>query len=182
MCRWSATPFCQQAATKPVQLSMARQLRLRVPDTLISNDREAVLSFVDRHRGRVIHKTLAPAMDQLLFTKRWDAADTQALGDLELAPMIFQEQIGGSREPRVTIVGEEFFAAEFEEGEYVFLELNPQGQFLYSQIKTGMPISAAVADLLCSPRARRTVSDRQVPGQTQHCVPEERRRVHPADA
>ena len=34
------------------------------------------------------------------------------------------------------------------DGEYRFLELNPTGQFLWIEIRTGMPISAAVADLL----------------------------------
>ena len=33
-------------------------------------------------------------------------------------------------------------------GEYVFLEVNPQGQFLYVEILTGMPITSAVAKLL----------------------------------
>lgn len=190
-------PYLQQAASKPLQLTLARQLGLRVPDTLITNQADAVLAFVEHHHGRVIHKTLATALDQTLFTQRWTPADAAALDSLELAPMIFQEQIGGHRELRVTLVGERVFAAEFqvggeadgrtdvdvpfsihtlprpiqdrlallmaalglhyatvdlridEAGEYVFLELNPQGQFLYVEIKTGLPIAEAVADLLC---------------------------------
>jgi hypothetical protein len=193
-------PYRQQAASKPRQLALARKVGLRVPDTLISNDAEAVLAFVDRRQGRVVHKTLGVAMDQMLFTKRWDADDAAALDTLEFAPTIFQQQIGGTREVRVTVVSERIFAAEFEvgrhvdgrldvdvpfrphalpqdvgdrlhalmhalhlsyatvdlriddDGDYVFLELNPQGQFLYVEIKTGMPISEAVADLLCNPR------------------------------
>lgn len=35
-----------------------------------------------------------------------------------------------------------------ESGEYVFLEINPQGQYLYVEIKTGMPITRAMAELL----------------------------------
>ena len=35
-----------------------------------------------------------------------------------------------------------------EDGEYVFLELNPQGQFLYMEIKTGLPITRAMAEFL----------------------------------
>jgi glutathione synthase/RimK-type ligase-like ATP-grasp enzyme len=35
-----------------------------------------------------------------------------------------------------------------EDGEYVFLEINPQGQYLYVEIKTGLPITRAVAELL----------------------------------
>jgi len=35
-----------------------------------------------------------------------------------------------------------------EDGEYVFFEVNPQGQWLYVEIKTGMPIVRAVSELL----------------------------------
>jgi hypothetical protein len=35
-----------------------------------------------------------------------------------------------------------------ESGEHVFLEVNPQGQFLYIEILTGLPISDALADFL----------------------------------
>jgi glutathione synthase/RimK-type ligase-like ATP-grasp enzyme len=35
-----------------------------------------------------------------------------------------------------------------DDNEYVFLEVNPQGQFLYIEILTGMPITAALAEFL----------------------------------
>jgi hypothetical protein len=37
-----------------------------------------------------------------------------------------------------------------DSGEHVFFEVNPQGQFLYIEILTGLPIAAAVADYLSS--------------------------------
>lgn len=40
-----------------------------------------------------------------------------------------------------------------DEGEYFFLEVNPQGQFLYVEILTGMPISEAMAELLADSSA-----------------------------
>ena len=36
------------------------------------------------------------------------------------------------------------------EGDYVFFEVNPQGQFLYIEILTGLPLSESVADFLVS--------------------------------
>jgi glutathione synthase/RimK-type ligase-like ATP-grasp enzyme len=35
-----------------------------------------------------------------------------------------------------------------DNGDHVFLEINPQGQFLYIEILTGLPISNALADFL----------------------------------
>lgn len=42
-----------------------------------------------------------------------------------------------------------------DDGEYVFLELNPMGQYLYVEILTGMPLTAAMADLLANGRSAR---------------------------
>jgi glutathione synthase/RimK-type ligase-like ATP-grasp enzyme len=38
------------------------------------------------------------------------------------------------------------------DGRYVFLEINPNGQFLWIEQLTGMPISDAICDLLASGR------------------------------
>jgi hypothetical protein len=40
------------------------------------------------------------------------------------------------------------------DGEYHFLELNPAGQYLWIEIATGLPISAAIADLLIEKAGR----------------------------
>lgn len=37
------------------------------------------------------------------------------------------------------------------DGDYVFLEINPAGEFLFAQDRTGLPIAAAVADWLAAP-------------------------------
>jgi glutathione synthase/RimK-type ligase-like ATP-grasp enzyme len=37
------------------------------------------------------------------------------------------------------------------EGRYVFLEINPNGQYLWIEEQTGLPISAALCDLLMDP-------------------------------
>ncbi|MEV4245300.1 hypothetical protein AB0J63_18065 [Streptosporangium canum] len=36
------------------------------------------------------------------------------------------------------------------DGRYVFLEINPNGQFLWIEDATGLPIGAAIGDLLMS--------------------------------
>jgi hypothetical protein len=50
--------------------------------------------------------------------------------------------------------GLQFSSADFmltPEGEYVFVELNPNGQFYFLVPPTGLPMAEAMADLLCAP-------------------------------
>ncbi len=41
------------------------------------------------------------------------------------------------------------------EGKYVFIEANPNGQFLWLSPPTGLPMASAMADLLCFPQEYR---------------------------
>lgn len=194
--------LAQVSAVKPRQLEVAQRVGLNVPDTLITSDAADAGAFVDAH-GRVIHKTLSAHPDKLLDTRRWTERDRNALQELSLAPSIFQQEICGPADIRVTVVGVQVFALRVclaedqdrvdgrlnvdapsephrlpeqveeqlltfmrelglvfgtvdmriaHDGRYFFLEVNPQGQFLYVEILTGMPISAAVAELLANGR------------------------------
>lgn len=54
--------------------------------------------------------------------------------------------------------GLQFSSADFvvlPDGEWVFIELNPNGQFYFLVPSTGLPMAEAMADLLCSPEEYR---------------------------
>jgi hypothetical protein len=186
-------------AAKPHQLELARRVGLKVPDTLITNDPDAVRDFLHCHGERVVHKAMTAPSHRLLDTRRWTRDDWADLADLPLAPTIFQELIAGPGDVRTTVVGKRTFSAliataqgqaevdsrldadapctPFElssdteqqildlmqelgllygtvdlkltdDGGLVFFEINPQGQFLYIEILTGLPISHAMAGFL----------------------------------
>ena len=181
-------------ATKPRQLAIAHRVGLAIPDTIITNSATRARQLVS-DGAAVIHKVLAAPDDRLLATKQWEESDADHLGALTHCPIIFQRRVEGTRELRITAVGDRLFAAEFStelvdgrldqavhhvrhelpasverqlleltsalslhvatidmridaRGEYQFLELNPEGQYLWIEIRTGMPISEAIADLL----------------------------------
>ncbi len=187
------------AAVKPRQLHVARHVGWTIPNTLITSNPEDAGAFIEKHRGKVIHKALTAPKDRLIDTRIWDETDRAALATLTMAPTIFQEMIGGPADVRVTVVGRNLFAAKIctdqgragvdsrmdmdapyevhrlpteahdrilafmdamglvygtidlkitDDGEYVFFEVNPQGQFLYVEILTGLPIAEAMAELL----------------------------------
>lgn len=103
----------QRSAVKPRQLAAARSAGLRTPDTLVSNDPEAVADFTSRHHGRVIYKALSSPRHMFAGTERWsEAARPALLRDLPLAPAIFQELVDGPADIRATVIGKHVLAAE----------------------------------------------------------------------
>jgi glutathione synthase/RimK-type ligase-like ATP-grasp enzyme len=201
--RFVNDPTSQRGASKPRQLQVAKQVGLAIPETLITNNAREARRFVERFCSRVVHKALTAPPDRFLATKRWSEADGAALEHLGLAPTIFQEEIQGSLDLRITVIGERLFAAGFpptklknagdnwidnrltlevpyrehvlpssvktrilaimtglglsfgtidmkinKSDDYVFLEVNPQGQFLYVEILTGLPLARAMAEFL----------------------------------
>lgn len=195
--RFVNDPSRHEEAVKPLQLKIASLVGLRVPHTLITNDPQAAREFVEQNNGKVVHKTLSPGRHRWLGTQPWRDDAGALLGSLLKAPTIFQQMVTDCRELRLTVVGQEIWAAEFKppdgmidgrlaldvdyqshvlpevirtaifelmrrlglvfgtidmkltnEGEYVFLELNPQGQFLYIEMLADLPISRSMASLL----------------------------------
>lgn len=195
--------LAQNMALKPYQLKTAQKVGLRIPDTLISSDPSEVKKFLEKHEYRVIHKSLTPHKQQPIYAQKWQTSDYAWLENIKIAPTIFQEEIVGLSDIRVTIVGQRVFAARIatdveiidsrllpdtpyeawelplgverlllafmkelglvfgcidmrvtHDNEYVFFEINPQGQFLYIEIWTGLPISKTLAELLGNSHAR----------------------------
>ena len=201
------------AGSKVVQLRKARELGLRVPDTLITNDPERLVAFYHKHGGDIIVKMQktafwAPESGLGLYTSKVDLAKLDHAALVKRCPCVFQENVKKDVELRVTVIGRRVFAAalrsrevaaasvdvrratmtvphevyalpkEIEkkilgmmgafglqygamdiivtpEGEYVFLELNPHGQFGWIEERTGLPLYDAMADLLISGKEER---------------------------
>jgi glutathione synthase/RimK-type ligase-like ATP-grasp enzyme len=107
------------AESKPLQLRVAAQLGFEVPESLVSNSREAVSAFLDAHPAAVICKPLYDGRvpvngeEQLFFTSRVDT-DTVSLRDLGPEPYLFQELIPKVCDIRATVIGEQVFAARIE--------------------------------------------------------------------
>jgi hypothetical protein len=192
-------PSKQRAATKPLQLSLASRVGLRVPKTLITSDPAEALAFAGEFERGIVHKAMTAPTHHFIDTRVWNSTDAQHIGDLPLCPSIFQERIVGPADVRATVVGSQILSALIltssgrasvdsrldadapctpyqlpsdvesailrlmdelglvfgtidlkvaDNGDHVFLEINPQGQFLYIEILTGLPISNALADFL----------------------------------
>lgn len=232
-------PVYRRAEGKLTNLMLAERLGFAIPPTLVSNDPREVRDFVRSHDGHVISKVtgqtlnnkfLAP--DHLRLTDAMTHRDMGYIDSVRHMAMIFQAYVPKQVELRVTVVGDEVFAAEIHsqatqhtrhdwrrydhgntpmarhalpdvevrrcieltrrlglrygtidyvvtpDGEYVFLEINSNGQFLWVEELTGLPIAAAVADLLVAASATYCEHRRSTDG-TGHTASRLRAAPHP---
>lgn len=94
---------------KAHQLYLMAQAGMRVPDTLVTNDPDAVRAFSQKHQGRIIYKPVAGGAHTAQVNDV-DLSD-ERLKDLRISPVQFQEMIEGV-DVRVYVIGDELFAAD----------------------------------------------------------------------
>ncbi|GLQ89127.1 ATP-grasp domain-containing protein [Dyella flagellata] len=106
------------ALSKVHQLQVARDVGFRVPKTLITNQFDAVRSFVTGTRSIVKH--FAPHYFMRRDHSQLRVVGTSEVGELmdidprsvEIAPAIYQERVDKSYEVRLTVVGDKLFPAK----------------------------------------------------------------------
>ena len=206
---WVSAPhLIRHAELKLLQLRLAQQLGLRVPDYTVTNDPERARTFLSERPDGVIVKALSIPTIQLedragaIYTHPVSAHDAEQIESVRYGPTFFQALVPKARDIRVTVIGEQLFAAGIESmtvaesrvdfrqaeimdlphmpiqlpgpvtracvelvrqlglqfgaidlietpgGEYVFLEINPNGQWYWIELMTGQPLASAMADLL----------------------------------
>jgi glutathione synthase/RimK-type ligase-like ATP-grasp enzyme len=121
--KWINSPQAtSQANDRAHQLSVAKATGFDIPDTLITNDPDAARDFYHSHNGEIVIKGLLDhsviVQDKMysMFTRRIREEDLSMLNDLIYAPCILQEQVFGRSELRITVVGDNIFAAELAPG------------------------------------------------------------------
>lgn len=99
----------RNANSKLLQLALAKKIGLRIPPTLISNDKQKVMEFINYYgNGDVIYKTLYPMVwldgeeTRLTYTHQLYLEDLPADEIFKLTPGIYQQRIHKAFELRVT--------------------------------------------------------------------------------
>jgi glutathione synthase/RimK-type ligase-like ATP-grasp enzyme len=116
---WVSSNFhIARAENKVFQLETAAKLGMNIPETIVTSDPKEARSFVEQHK-KVIVKPLsryAPRLDDKVSLILWSHVitpqDSINYEGLHLAPSIFQQAIEPAYELRVTVVGDEAFAAK----------------------------------------------------------------------
>ncbi|NJO93550.1 MAG: MvdC family ATP-grasp ribosomal peptide maturase [Hydrococcus sp. RM1_1_31] len=207
--RWvDRLSLIDRAENKLQQLIVAKEIGLRIPRTLMTNNPDEVREFFQAVRGNMVAKLLTPLSAGMqgsaffLYTSKVEPEDLLAADALRYSPMVFQEQIPKQRELRAVFVAGKLFvgvlnasryaatnmdwrnaapeACQWERGElpseitrrlcslmatfgltfgafdliqtpdneYVFLEVNPTGEWGMLERDLGYPIADAIADAL----------------------------------
>lgn len=200
---WVNDPARDETAHhKPFQLSLAAELGLPLPRTLITNDPAEARRFIEEvGSDRTVYKTFLATEEHWRETRVLRREELSLLDQVRLAPVIFQEFVKATADIRVTVIGDDAFAAEVTKAPgaypidyrvdidgatfrpttlpddvlrpvhdlldrmgirygavdllrttdgYVFLEVNPAGEFLFVEDKTGLPLAAAMASYLAA--------------------------------
>ncbi|HBB65351.1 MAG TPA: hypothetical protein DCZ84_01770 [Candidatus Vogelbacteria bacterium] len=209
--KWINHPYANKTAENKIgQLRLAEQIGLRIPKTLITNDPTRAGDFLRCFPQQgIVYKTLSnPFISETtsafrsVFTSKVKMSP-EIEQSIKVAPCLFQEYIEKAYELRVTVVGQQVFAArilsqehtqtstdwrhrqdevtlkhEVEilksdveqacvqivkqlglvfgaidlivtlDGKYVFLEINPNGQWLWVEHLLGLHISEALIEEL----------------------------------
>ncbi len=115
--RWLSHPQAiWLAERKPYQLAIAAQLGFTLPGTIVTNDEAAAkrLALENRLVAKAVSSGYIKGTNGIraIFTSALASDDLEDLSGLVLAPVIFQENVVKSSDIRVTVVGDEVFAAE----------------------------------------------------------------------
>jgi hypothetical protein len=209
-CEWLPSPpfMMRHAEQKALQLKIAQELGFELPPTLITNSPVDLLSFYRQHNGNIVSKQAGKSFFSTLgstmirYTELVTGRDIAYAPSIAFCPMTFQAYVPKRVELRITVVGQQVFAAEIHsqatnhtrhdwrrydhgrtphrphvlpcdverrcvrlverlglrygaidlvltpDGRHVFLEINPNGQYLWIEHEAGLPISDAICDLL----------------------------------
>lgn len=106
------------AENKMMQIQTAERFGIKIPKTIVSNDPEEVKAFFNGLPSRSMITKMQHSfavyengVEQVVFTNKLSEKDVEELDGLELCPMTFQEAVEKDIELRVTVVGDEIFAA-----------------------------------------------------------------------
>ena len=112
--RWFSHPDnILLAENKPRQLRLAYEIGFNVPETIITNDMEAVKEMSDEFTlvAKPLRKALIDTNDfeKVIFTSEIGTPSDEDFTSIAVCPVIFQRQIPKETDIRVTVVGKQVF-------------------------------------------------------------------------
>jgi glutathione synthase/RimK-type ligase-like ATP-grasp enzyme len=114
---WLSDYFAMgRANNKTLQIAIARQVGLNVPETIVTSSKEEAEAFVDAHpycvsKPLTIGHPKVNGQQKVLLTTLIDPGHKPDFSNVYLAPTILQEAVDVKDDVRVVVVGDQVFAA-----------------------------------------------------------------------
>lgn len=119
--RWISNPFyIYRAENKLLQLRTAQKYDWRIPNTLVTTDNSKIKRFYEESNGQVVIKPLNRNRVHIdtgvytMYTNELASSHIDNIDNYLPIPTILQEKITKQYELRVTVVGNEVFAAKVD--------------------------------------------------------------------
>jgi hypothetical protein len=117
-CFWVNPPWKETslANDRLLQLRVAKDAGFRTPRSMLTNDEQDALAFLEASVGDVVQRHYAPALDATYPGALWNSvARREHFHDpahFAAGPLLLQERVATERELRVVVIGDKVFAAE----------------------------------------------------------------------
>ncbi|BBM88151.1 MvdC/MvdD family ATP grasp protein [Candidatus Uabimicrobium amorphum] len=112
-CFWVNDPVLNARANyKIYQLQIAQNFDFRIPNTIVSNDAEAVRTFWETNHRKIIYKQVRGISTRSVKTSLVTEKELGFLDSLQISPVIFQEYIPAQYDLRITVMGKKIFSAK----------------------------------------------------------------------
>ncbi|MDO8729028.1 MAG: hypothetical protein Q7K26_04030 [bacterium] len=122
---WMNMPENQERAMKKIfQLKLAKELQMRIPETLVTNNPDDVIKFYNKHKNGIIYKPMHIGLiadEKKAYVIQTNLIKKHHLKKLKLitqSPSLFQEHISKKYEMRITVVGKRIFPVKIHSQEF----------------------------------------------------------------
>jgi len=149
-------PSFQKSNSKVLQLREATRIGLNIPETLISNDKKAIIDFIHTNKpSAILYKTFFPPIweeGNARYNFYTVAITTEMLPNdsiIALTPGIYQKIIKKKFEVRITFFGNEYVGVKIHNvNELDWRTLNPYVQLKLSPFKIPSEIEKQCQELM----------------------------------
>lgn len=159
----NATPtFCLDrlsdaiaAENKPLQLQIAKEVGLDIPDTIFSNNPAEILQFLDAHQDQIVVKMQGvlswnmTGNSDFFYTRKVSRKDLEHSPVLSIYPLIYQQLIKKEFELRVIYVDGQCFCGKIPDlGENIIDWRKPGVQFQWKKGSVPLSIQSKLMTLM----------------------------------
>jgi glutathione synthase/RimK-type ligase-like ATP-grasp enzyme len=148
------------ASHKIEQLTIARRLGFTIPDTIVTQDSEALLQFYRVHQ-KVIAKPMASGCvkragerpESLIYTTQITCDHLTDLADLAVCPTLFQEYVDKSADVRISVIDHDvhavaLYAIDNDGKQRCDIRRNNMTDVRYETIQLPARVTTAIGNLM----------------------------------